>query len=260
MSHNRNSTTACFKMTPFRMANNLLCHRCNFYKTTGATSLKGFRVCHDSLRQIGDHCCKPPSNRQGRPEPHLRCYCRRAHATNPAWARSRPEPDAHVCGLHQHPGSRAVTHQHVLTQTKIRAALLSSTSTPRRKLSPHDVYPRTQTFHARRPKALFFFFCFLWPNPWHMEVPGLGVESELHLPAYTTATASRDPQHGRHVCELHSSQQRQILNSLSKARDQTCSLMDTSRVRNPLSHNGSSPKILKMLFQSSAKSVHPHLK
>ena len=27
---------------------------------------------------------------------------------------------------------------------------------------------------------------------WHMEVPRLGVESELQLPAYTTATATRD--------------------------------------------------------------------
>ena len=32
----------------------------------------------------------------------------------------------------------------------------------------------------------------------------------------------------------------QILNKLSKARDQTCILMDTSRVLNPPSHNGNS--------------------
>ena len=36
-----------------------------------------------------------------------------------------------------------------------------------------------------------FIFCFLGLHPWHMEVPGLGVESELQLPAYTTATAMR---------------------------------------------------------------------
>ena len=33
-----------------------------------------------------------------------------------------------------------------------------------------------------------------------MEVPGLGVESELQLPAYTTATATQDLSR---VCDLH---------------------------------------------------------
>ena len=44
-----------------------------------------------------------------------------------------------------------------------------------------------------------------------------GVQSELQPPAYTTATAIQDPSHiyGLH----HSSQQRRILNPLSKARD-----------------------------------------
>ena len=37
-------------------------------------------------------------------------------------------------------------------------------------------------------------FCFvLGPHLWHMEVPRLGVTSELQLPAYTTATAMPDP-------------------------------------------------------------------
>ena len=30
---------------------------------------------------------------------------------------------------------------------------------------------------------------FLGPHLWHMEIPRLGVESELQLPAYTTETA-----------------------------------------------------------------------
>ena len=52
-----------------------------------------------------------------------------------------------------------------------------------------------------------------------MEVPRLGVELELQLPAYPTATAMPDQSH---VCNLHhSSLQRQILNPLSEARDQT---------------------------------------
>ena len=43
---------------------------------------------------------------------------------------------------------------------------------------------------ALRPLELFFFFCFLGPPPQHMEVPRLGVEMELQLPASTTATAT----------------------------------------------------------------------
>ena len=63
-----------------------------------------------------------------------------------------------------------------------------------------------------------FFFCFLGPHLHHMEVPRLGVQSELQLQAYTIATATQDLSH---ICSLqHSSRQRQILNPLSKARDQ----------------------------------------
>ena len=32
----------------------------------------------------------------------------------------------------------------------------------------------------------FFFFVFLQPQLWHLEVPGLGVKSELQLLAYAT--------------------------------------------------------------------------
>ena len=61
-----------------------------------------------------------------------------------------------------------------------------------------------------------------------MEVPRLGVELELYLPDYTTATATPDLSH---VCDLHhSSQQCWILNPLSEAGGRTHILMDTSRV------------------------------
>ena len=74
-----------------------------------------------------------------------------------------------------------------------------------------------------------------------MEVPRLGVESGLQLPAYTTATAKQDLSR---ICNLHCrSGQHQILNPLSEARDRTLILMDTSRVRNLLSHNGNSNKM-----------------
>ena len=61
-----------------------------------------------------------------------------------------------------------------------------------------------------------------------MEVPRLGMESELHLLVYTTATAMQDPSC---ICELHhSSWHCWILNLLNEAKDQTCLLMDTCRV------------------------------
>ena len=63
----------------------------------------------------------------------------------------------------------------------------------------------------------FFFFCFLGLHLWHVEVPRLGVKSELQLPAYATATATPDQSC---ICDLHhSSRQRWILKPLSKARD-----------------------------------------
>ena len=44
------------------------------------------------------------------------------------------------------------------------------------------------------------FLFFLGPYPWHMEVPRLGVELELQLPTYSTATATQD---SSHICDLH---------------------------------------------------------
>ena len=59
-----------------------------------------------------------------------------------------------------------------------------------------------------------FFFCFLGSHSWHVEITRIGVESELQLSAYATATAPPDPSH---VCELcHSSQQCWIRNPLSR--------------------------------------------
>ena len=70
----------------------------------------------------------------------------------------------------------------------------------------------------------FIVFSFFFLEPQHMEVPGLGVESELQLPTYTTATATPDPSC---ICDLHCSLwQRRILNPQSKARDRTQILTD----------------------------------
>ena len=76
-------------------------------------------------------------------------------------------------------------------------------------------------------RCIFSFCFFLGLHLRHIEVPRLGVESELQLPAYTTAT-TQDPSC---VCYLHhSSWHRRILNPLSKARDHTCNLLVPSRI------------------------------
>ena len=95
--------------------------------------------------------------------------------------------------------------------------------------------------------SLFVVFL-LRPHLWHGEVPGLGVESEVQLLAYPAATATWSLSH---ICDLHHSlRQRQILNMLSEARDQTSIFMDTSQVLNPLSHNWNSPPdVFKAPFQ-----------
>ena len=73
----------------------------------------------------------------------------------------------------------------------------------------------------------FFFFNFLGPHSRHMEVPRLGVKSELQLQAYATATETWDPSS---ICSLHhSSQQCQIPDPLREVRDRTCILIYTSR-------------------------------
>ena len=71
----------------------------------------------------------------------------------------------------------------------------------------------------------FFFFFLLFRDT----LVALGVELELQLSAYTTATAMQD---SSHICNLHhSSQQCQILNPLIEARDRTLNLMVPSRIR-----------------------------
>ena len=71
-----------------------------------------------------------------------------------------------------------------------------------------------------------------------MEVPRLGVKSELQLLAFATATAAPDLSC---ICDLcRSSQQRQSLKPLSEARDPTLILMDASQILDLLNHNGNS--------------------
>ena len=61
-----------------------------------------------------------------------------------------------------------------------------------------------------------------------MEVPRLGVKSDLQLPAYTTATAMPD---WGWVSNLYqSSEHHWVFNPLREARDGTCILIDPSLI------------------------------
>ena len=72
----------------------------------------------------------------------------------------------------------------------------------------------------------FLSLVFLGPHLQYMEVPRLGVKSELLLLAYTTATATEDPSF---ICDLHYSSWKMLdPNQLSKAWDRTRILMDPS--------------------------------
>ena len=71
--------------------------------------------------------------------------------------------------------------------------------------------------HTHTHTHTHVYIVFLGFYPQHMEVPRLGVELEPQLLAYATGTATQDLSF---VCDLHhSSQQCQILNPLSEARE-----------------------------------------
>ena len=90
-------------------------------------------------------------------------------------------------------------------------------------LIPHYFIDKTRQWNIMTLNFLNFFS--FYGCTWHIEVPEPGVESELQLPAYTTAKAMPDLSH---ICDLrHSLWQRWILNPLSEARDQIHILTDT---------------------------------
>ena len=99
-------------------------------------------------------------------------------------------------------------------------------------LSSHqlrEAFPDPRCMYVCVYVCMYVCICFLGPHPWHMEVPRLGVQSELQLLAYTTTTATSDVSR---VCDLHhSSWQCQILSPLSEARDRTSNLMVPSGIR-----------------------------
>ena len=75
-----------------------------------------------------------------------------------------------------------------------------------------------------------------------MQVPRLGVKSEIQLLACAIVTATPDLSH---ICDLpHSSQQHQILYPLSEARDQTRNFMIPSQIRFHCATTGTPPSWL----------------
>ena len=81
-----------------------------------------------------------------------------------------------------------------------------------------------------------------------MEVPRLGVKLELQLLAHTTATATQNPSG---IYDLHhSSQQHQILNPLSRARDRTQNLLVPSWIRFRCTTMGTPKKDFFLSFES----------
>ena len=62
----------------------------------------------------------------------------------------------------------------------------------------------TNSAYPAFPRLSFYFYLFIYlflgMHLQHMEIPRLGVKSELQLQAYTTATAMLDLSH---ICDLH---------------------------------------------------------
>ena len=73
-----------------------------------------------------------------------------------------------------------------------------------------------------------FIFVFLGLHPQHIEIPRIGVQSELLLAGYTRAAEMPEPSCVCNLCQ--SSWQLLIPNPLSKATDQTCKLMVPSQI------------------------------
>ena len=67
-------------------------------------------------------------------------------------------------------------HGHQMEITAVRG-ITSSLCVPRQQA--RVCWRRGEGGTSRAGREPFFFFVFLGPHPWHMEVPRLGVQSEL---------------------------------------------------------------------------------
>ena len=127
-------------------------------------------------------------------------------------------------------GGLGYKHTHTDTHTQTHPLTCTQFLKCRPKYSTvTQLYHKRQYFFSLCQQIFAFFFLLFRAALAAYEVPGLGVESELLLPAYTTATVTWDLSciYNPH----HSSRQHQILNLLSEARDWTHILVDPSQVR-----------------------------
>ena len=102
---------------------------------------------------------------------------------------------SHGAGTLESSTQRAISAEVAISGPGRRAIAISNNNKVFTILGGGGWGPETQ-------KEVGFFFVFLGQHLQHMEVPRLGVKSELQLLAYTTAT--QDPSH---FCDLHRSSQ-----------------------------------------------------
>ena len=105
------------------------------------------------------------------------------------------------------------------------------TPSPSHSIPPPPWQPEVCSLCLYHLCFYFYFFVVISLEPYlqHVELPRLGVKSELRPLSTATATTMQDL---RCVCDLyHSSQQLQILNPLGAVRDRTCILIDAIWVR-----------------------------
>ena len=97
--------------------------------------------------------------------------------------------------------------------------------------------PEYGTFWRTNTQFLSFFFLQLYLQ--HVQVPRLGVESKLQLPAYTIATATLDLSHIWTYATVHGNAR--SLTYWARPGIKTASSQTLCQVPNPLSQNGNSP-------------------
>ena len=115
--------------------------------------------------------------------------------------------------------------------------LMSKYPEPTHSEGLRNFYCMNEWIKAFSLQSEFLFFP-LWLHLQHMEVPRLGVQLELHLPAYVTATAMPDPQ-GLHLSLKPAAIHRSLIHWVRPGIEFASSKRQ-HWVLNPLSHNRNS--------------------
>ena len=103
-----------------------------------------------------------------------------------AFATATAMPDlSHICDLHQSLQQHWILNP--LSEARDQTCILMDISWVLNLLS-HNTNSQSLSFSICFNPFFFSFFSFLGPDSQHMEVPRLGVELELQLPDYATAT------------------------------------------------------------------------